>query len=97
MNKYVWTYTVDGVRLEAKELCIVEDTVLGADTMVLRILDSTSGVLMPGCYKNAGEIVKELLSWDGVIVPLTSPESDLLSKYIQTYGELNEEEDEDER
>lgn len=97
MNKFVWTYSVDGISLEAKELCIVEDTVLGNDTMVLRILDSTSGVLMPGCYKNASEIVKELLSWDGVIVPLTTPESDLLRKYIQTYGELNEEEDEDER
>lgn len=97
MNKYIWTYIADGAGLEAKELCIVEDTVLGTDTMVLRILDSTSGVLMPGCYKNASEIAKELLSWDGVIVPLTTPESDLLSKYIQTYGELNEEEDEDER
>ena len=97
MNKYVWTYIVDGVGLEAKELCIVEDTILGTDTMVLRILDSTSGVLMPGCYKNASEIVKELSSWGGVIVPLTTPESDLLSKYIQTYGKLNEEEDEDER
>ena len=97
MNKYIWTYTVDGAGLEAKELCIVEDTVLGNDTMVLRILDSTSGVLMPGCYKNASEIAKELSSWGGVIVPLTTPESDLLRKYIQTYGELNEEEDEDER
>ena len=97
MYKYVWTYIVDGFGLEAKELCIVEDTILGNDTMVLRILDSTTGVLMPGCYKNVSEIVKELLSWGGVIVPLTTPESDLLSKYIQTYGELNEEEDEDER
>ena len=52
---------------------------------------------MPGCYKNASEIVKELSSWGGVIVPLTTPERDLLSKYIQTYGELNEEEDGDER
>lgn len=97
MNKYIWTYIVDGVGLEAKELYIVEDTVLGTDTMVLRILDSTTGVLMPGCYKNASEIAKELLSWGGVVVPLTTPEIDLLSKYIQTYGELNEEEDEDER
>ena len=97
MNKYVWTYIVDGVGLEAKELCIVEDTILGTDTMVLRILDSTSGVLMPGCYKNASEIAKEVSSWGGVIVPLTTPESDLLSKSIQTYGELNEEEDGDER
>ena len=97
MNKYIWTYIVDGVGLEAKELCIVEDTILGNDTMVLRILDSTTGVLMPGCYKNASEIAKELSSWGGVIVPLTTPESDLLRKYIQTYGELNEEEDEDER
>ena len=97
MDKYVWTYNVNGIGLEAKELCIVGDTILGNDTMVLRILDSTSGVLMPGCYKNASEIVKELSSWGGVIVPLTTPESDLLSKYIQTYGELNEEEDEDER
>ena len=97
MNKYIWTYIVDGVGLEAKELCIVEDTILGTDIMVLRILDSTTGVLMPGCYKNASEIAKELSSWGGVIVPLTTPESDLLSKYIQTYGKLNEEEDEDER
>ena len=97
MNKYIWTYIVDGVGLEAKELCIVEDTILGTDIMVLRILDSKSGVLMPGCYKNADEIAKEVSSWGGVIVPLTTPESDLLSKYIQTYGELNEEEDEDER
>ena len=97
MNKYVWTYIVDGLGLEVKELCIVEDTILGTDIMVLRILDSTSGVLMPGCYKNASEIAKELSSWGGVIVPLTTPESNLLSKYIQTYGELNEEEDEDER
>ena len=97
MNKYVWTYIVDGVGLEAKELCIVEDTILGTDIMILRILDSTSGVLMPGCYKNASEIAKELSSWGGVIVPLTTPESDLLSKYIQKYGELNEEEDGDER
>ena len=52
---------------------------------------------MPGCYKNASEIAKELLSWGGVVVPLTTPESDLLSKYIQTYGELNEEENGDER
>ena len=91
MDKYVWTYMIDGVGLEAKELCIVRDTVLGKDTMVLRILDSTRGVLMPGCYKNVDEVVKELLSWGGVIVPLTTPESDLLSKYIQTYGELDEE------
>ena len=97
MDKYIWTYNVNGVGLEAKELCIVGDTVLGTDTMVLRILDSTSGVLMPGCYKNASEIAKELSSWGGVIVPLTTPESDLLRKYIQTYGELNEEEDGDER
>ena len=97
MNKYIWTYIVDGAILETKQLCIVEDTIFGADTMVLRILDSTSGVLMPGCYKNADEIAKEVSSWGGVIVPLTTPESDLLSKYIQTYGELNEEEDEDER
>lgn len=97
MNKYVWTYIVDGAVLEAKELCIVEDTILGTDTMVLRILDSTTGVLLPDCYKNASEIAKELSSWGGVIVPLTTPESDLLSKYIQTYGKLNEEEDEDER
>ena len=97
MNKYIWTYTVDGAGLEAKELCIVKDTVLGTDTMVLRILDSTSGILMPGCYKNTSEIAKEISSWGGVIVPLTTPESDLLSKYIQTYGKLNEEEDEDER
>ena len=90
MNKYVWTYIVDGIGLEAKELCIVGDTILGTDTMVLRILDSTSGFLMPGCYKNASEIAKELSSWGGVIVPLTTPESDLLRKYIQTYGELNE-------
>ena len=79
MNKYIWTYIVDGVGLEAKELCIVEDTILGTDTMVLRILDSTSGVLMPGCYKNASEIAKEISSWGGVIVPLTTPESDLLT------------------
>ena len=91
MNKYIWTYIVDGIGLEAKELCIVEDTILGTDIMVLRILDSTSGVLMPGCYKNASEIAKELSSWGGAIVPLTTPESDLLRKYIQTYGELNEE------
>ncbi len=91
MDKYVWTYSVDGVGLEAKELYIVGDTVLGNDTMVLRILDSTRGVLMPGCYKNVDEVAKELLSWGGVIVPLTTPESDLLSKYIQIYGELNEE------
>ena len=91
MDKYIWTYNVNGVGLEAKELCIVGDTVLGNDTMVLRILDSTSGFLMPGCYKNASEIAKELSSWGGVIVPLTTPESDLLRKYIQTYGELNEE------
>ena len=91
MNKYIWTYIVDGVGLEAKELCIVEDTILGTDTMVLRILDSTSGFLMPGCYKNASEIAKEVFNWGGVIVPLTTPESDLLRKYIQTYGELNEE------
>ena len=91
MNKYIWTYIVDGVGLEAKELCIVEDTILGTDIMVLRILDSTTGVLMPGCYKNASEIAKEISSWGGVIVPLTTPESDLLRKYIQTYGELNEE------
>ena len=97
MDKYIWTYSVNGVGLEAKELCIVEDTILGTDTMVLRILDSTSGVLMPGCYKNVSEIAKEVLNWGGVIVPLTTPESDLLSKYIQTYGKLNEEEDEDER
>ena len=91
MNKSVWIYIVAGVGLKAKELCIVEDTILGTDPMVLRILDSTTGVLMPGCYKNVSEIAKELLSWDGVIVPLTTPESDLLSKYIQTYGKLNEE------
>ena len=83
--------------MDVKELCIVRDTILGTDTMVLRILDSTSGVLMPGCYKNASEIAKELSSLGGVIAPLTTPESDLLRKYIQTYGELNEEEDEDER
>ena len=97
MDKYVWTYIGDGADLKAKELCIVGDTILGTDTMVLRILDSTNGVLMPGCYKNASEIAKEISSWGGVIVPLTTPESDLLSKYIQTYGKLNEEEDEDER
>ena len=91
MDKYIWIYTVNGASLEVKELCIVGDTVLGTDTMVLRILDSTTGVLMPGCYKNASEIAKEVSSWGGVIVPLTTPESDLLSKYIQTYGELNEE------
>ena len=97
MDKYIWVYSVNGARLEVKELCIVGDTVLGNDNMVLRILDSKSGVLMPGCYKNADEIAKEVSSWGGVIVPLTTPESDLLSKYIQTYGELNEEEDGDER
>ena len=91
MDKYIWIYSLNGVGLEVKELCIVGDTVLGNDIMVLRILDSKSGVLMPGCYKNANEIVKELSSWGGVFVPLTTPESDLLNKYIQTYGKLNEE------
>lgn len=95
MDKYVWTYSTDGVSLKARELCIVKDTILG-DTTVWRILDLMEGLLMPGCYKDMHEIAAEMASWGGMIAPLTTPESDLLWRYIQTYGEL-EEEDEDER
>ena len=35
MDKYIWIYSVNGIGLEVKELCIVEDTSLGTDIMVL--------------------------------------------------------------